>query len=116
LQAARSYRLDGLLASQAFPSSITETLAYDAAKRPVSISLGSAGSISQGFDRAGRVISDGRSLTGITGDAGTGTQSFTYDALSRLTGSSGLAVNRSYQYDLDGNRTSRVEGATTTTY
>lgn len=112
----RTYRLDGLLATQAFPASITETLAYDAAKRPVSIGLGTAGSISQAFDRAGRVTADGRSLTGISGDAGTGTQSFTYDALSRLTGSTGLAVARSYQYDLDGNRTSKVEGAVTTTY
>jgi RHS repeat-associated protein len=112
----RSYRLDGLLSTQSFPSSLTETLAYDEAKRPTSISLGVAGSISQAFDRAGRVTSDGRSLSGISGDAGTGTQSFTYDSLSRLTGSSGLAVSRSYQYDLDGNRTQKVEGSTTTAY
>jgi RHS repeat-associated protein len=112
----RSYRLDGLLASQSFPSSITETLAYDAAKRPTSISLGAAGSISQAFDRAGSVTSDGRSLSGITGDAGTNTQSFSYDALHRLTGSTGLAASRSYQYDLDGNRTRRVEGTVTTDY
>jgi RHS repeat-associated protein len=111
----RTYRLDGLLATQTFPSSITETLAYDAVKRPVSIDLGSSHSISQTFDRAGRVTSDGRSL-GISGDAGTNTQSFTYDNLSRLTGSTGLAINRSYAYDLDGNRTSRVEGSTTTVF
>ncbi|MGH9887002.1 MAG: hypothetical protein ACREBE_15865, partial [bacterium] len=83
----RAYRLDGLLASQSFPSSITETLAYDAAKRPTSISLGTAGSLSQSFDRAGNTTSDGRSLTGITGDAGTNTQAFAYDALNRLSGS-----------------------------
>jgi RHS repeat-associated protein len=111
----RSYRLDGLLATQAFPSSLTETLAYDAAKRPISISLGVAGSLSQAFDRAGNVTSDGRSLTGISGDAGTNTQSFAYDGLSRLTGSTGLGINRSYTYDLDGNRLTRVEGGTTTT-
>jgi RHS repeat-associated protein len=110
----RKYRFDGLLASQSFPSSITETLAYDAVKRPTSISLGSAGSISQTFSRAGNVITDGRSLSGITGDAGTGTQSFSYDGLSRLVGSTGLALARSYQYDLDGNRTRRVEGSVTT--
>jgi RHS repeat-associated protein len=75
-----------------------------------------AGSLNQASDRAGRVTSDGRSLTGISGDAGTGTQSFTYDALSRLTGSTGLAVSSGYQYDLDGNRTQKVEGGTTTTY
>ena len=110
----RSYRLDGLLATQSFPASITETLGYDQVKRPVSISLGAAGSLSQTFDRAGRVTADGRSLTGFGGDAGTGSQSFTYDALSRLTGSTGLADSRSYQYDLDGNRTRRVEGSVTT--
>ena len=109
------YRTGAPSASQDDLSALlTETLAYDEAKRPTSISLGIAGSISQGFDRAGRVTSDGRSLTGIGGDAGTGTQSFSYDNLSRLTGSSGLAVSRSYQYDLDGNRTRRVEGSVTT--
>jgi RHS repeat-associated protein len=112
-----SYRLDGLLSTQSFPSSITETLTYDAAKRPTSISLGSAGSLSQTYDRAGSVTSDGRSLTGIPGDAGTNTQSFSYDALHRLTGSTGLAAgSTSYQYDLDGNRTRRVEAGVTTDY
>jgi YD repeat-containing protein len=112
----RTYRLDGLLSTQSFPSSITETLGYDAAKRPISISLGVAGTISQAFDRAGNITADGRSLAGITGDAGGNTQSFSYDALHRLTGSTGLAASRSYQYDLDGNRTRRVEGTVTTDY
>jgi YD repeat-containing protein len=113
----RTYRLDGLLQSQSFPGSITETLAYDPAKRPVSISLGAAGSLSQAFDRAGNVTSDGRSLTGIGGDAGSGTQTFAYDALSRLLSSSGVSsAAGTYEYDLDGNRTKRVEGGITTTY
>jgi RHS repeat-associated protein len=112
---SRTYRLDGLLASQAFPSSISETLAYDAAKRPVSIGLGAAGSISLAFDRAGNLTADGRSLTGVSGDAGSGTQTFTYDGLRRLTGSSGLAVNRGYTFDLDGNRLTRTVGGSTTT-
>jgi RHS repeat-associated protein len=112
----RTYRLDGLLASQSFPSSITETLAYDAAKRPVSISLGAAGSLSQAFDRAGNVTSDGRSLTNISGDAGSGTQTFGYDALSRLLSSSGVSsAAGTYEFDLDGNRVKRVEGGITTT-
>ena len=107
----------GPLASQAFPSSITETLAYDALKRPVSISLGAAGSLSQTFDRAGRITSEGRSLTGISGNAGTGSQSFSYDGLSRLTGSTGLAGDtRAYEYDLDGNRTKRTENSTVTDF
>jgi YD repeat-containing protein len=63
------------------------------------------------------VASEGRSLTGISGDAGGNTQAFTYDGLNRLTASSGLAaaVNATYAYDRDGNRTSlTVNGATTT--
>ncbi|HET9851991.1 MAG TPA: RHS repeat-associated core domain-containing protein [Candidatus Limnocylindrales bacterium] len=113
----RTYRLDGLLQSQSFPASITETLAYDAAKRPLSISLGAAGSISQAFDRGGNVISDGRSLAGISGDAGGNSQAFTYDGLSRLLSSTGLASSSgSYEYDLDGNRVKRVEGGSTTTF
>jgi RHS repeat-associated protein len=111
------YRLDGLLSSQSFPSSITETVGYDGAKRPVSISLGAAGSISQAFDRAGNVTSDGRSLTGIAGDAGSGTQTFGYDGLSRLLSSSGVtSAAGTYEFDLDGNRVKRVEGGITTTF
>jgi YD repeat-containing protein len=63
-------------------------------------------------DRAGSVTTDGRSLSGIGGDAGTNTQSFAYDALHRLTGSTELAASRSYQYDLDGNRTRRATRST----
>jgi YD repeat-containing protein len=40
-----------------------------------------------------------------------------YDALHRVTGSSGLAAGTTaYQYDLDSNRTRKVEGAVTTNY
>ena len=43
-------------------------------------------------------------------------QDFSYDGLNRLTGSTGLASgDRSYTYDLDGNRLTRVEGSTTYT-
>jgi YD repeat-containing protein len=46
-------------------------------------------------------------LPGVSGDAGSGSQSFSYDELNRLTGSSGLASGlRGYTYDLDGNRVS----------
>ena len=49
----------------------------------------------------------------MTGDPGTGTQTFTYDAIGRVTGSTGLARAPSYQYDLDGNRVHKVEGGVT---
>ncbi len=56
-----------------------------------------------------------RSLAGVSGDAGNGTQSFTYDGLNRLTASSGLTTNLGYAYDRDGNRTSVSAGSSTTT-
>ena len=50
----------------------------------------------------------------MTGDAGSVTQTFSYDALNRLTGSSGLAAGTvSYTYDLDGNRLTRSVGPDT---
>jgi RHS repeat-associated protein len=112
----RTYRLDGALASQSFPNGLTETLTYDAAKRPTAISMGASGSMSQTFDRGGRVTSEGRTIPGISGDAGANTQSFTFDGLSRIKGSSGLTNLESYTFDLDGNRLTRTVGGVTTTY
>jgi len=112
----RTYRLDGTPLTQTFPSSLTETVAYDAVKRPTSIALGSGQSLSQAYDRASRVSSEARVLTGISGDAGSNTQTFTYDGLSRVIGSSGLGQTNTYTYDLDGNRLTRASSGVTTTY
>ena len=60
--------------------------------------------------------SESRSLTAVSNDPGTGTQAFTYDGLNRVTGSTGLALARSYTYDLDGNRVTKVEGGVTFAY
>jgi YD repeat-containing protein len=62
------------------------------------------------------VVSEGRSLTGPSGDNATGTAAYTYDRLSRLVGESGLSAGRSYTYDQDGNRLTKVEGSTTFEY
>jgi YD repeat-containing protein len=62
------------------------------------------------------VASEGRSLSGITGDPGSGTQTFGYDGLGRVTGSSGLAQSYAYGYDLDSNRLTRTDGATATSF
>ena len=110
-----SWRLDGLIGGRTWSGSAA-TFAYDAAKRVTSLAKGST-SFSQAYDRDGNVTAEGRALTGVTGDSGTGTQSFTYDALGRVTGSSGLASgSRSYTYDRDGNRLTKVEGGSTYTY
>jgi RHS repeat-associated protein len=114
-----AWRLDGLLASRTYPTTPAETLAlaYDDARRPERITLAGGDHLDRTYDRAGNVTSEGRSLTGIAGDAGSGTQAFLYDDLGRLTGSSGLAVSKAYRYDLDGNRVYASEGlAATTTY
>ena len=113
------YRLDGLLDTRQWPagSSGQATLTYDGAKRPTAFAkVGTAAaSFAQGYDRDGNVVSEGRALTGVTGDAGTNTQLFGYDGLNRVTGSAGLATTSAYGYDRDGNRISAT-GATTTTY
>ena len=109
-----SWRLDGLIGGRTWSGSAA-TFGYDAAKRVTSLTKGSL-SFAQAYDRDGNVTSEGRSLTGVTGDPGTGTQSFTYDALGRVSGSSGLASgSRSYTYDRDGNRLTKVEGGSTYT-
>ena len=52
----------------------------------------------------------------MAGNAGSGSQSFTYDGLNRVTGSSGLASDsRAYTYDLDGNRLTETVNGTTKT-
>jgi RHS repeat-associated protein len=53
----------------------------------------------------------------VAGDAGGNSQSFSYDDLNRVTGSSGLAAGATtYAYDRSGNRTSATVAGTTTTY
>jgi RHS repeat-associated protein len=51
----------------------------------------------------------------VTGDAGTGSQTFTYDALNRVTGASGLGTAFTYTYDRNGNRKTKSDGTTTLT-
>ncbi len=114
------WRLDGLLDGRAWPvgSSGAATFGYDLAKRPTAFAkIGSAASsFSQTYDRDGNVTSEGRSLTGISGDAGSATQSFTYDGANRVTAASGLTSAAAYTYDRDTNRSSAVLGGATTTY
>ena len=110
------WRLDGLIGSRTWGAGASATFAYDTAKRPTSFTKGSL-SFTQAYDRDNNVVSEGRSGLGVTGDAGENTQTFTYDALNRVTGSAGLATGaRSYTYDRDGNRRTKTEGGDTFTY
>jgi hypothetical protein len=49
-------------------------------------------------------------------DSGAGTQTFTYDALNRITAASGLAQSRAWTYDLNGNRKTAVTDSSTDTF
>jgi hypothetical protein len=83
----QTWRLDGLLGTKSWPSGETATLGYDSARRPVSIGLTGARSLSRAYDRIGNVTTDDRTLGGgIAGAAGSGALAHTYDPLGRVTG------------------------------
>ena len=114
------WNLDGTIAGRKWADG-TDPLAYtyDAAKRPTRAAKGSIVSITQTYDRANNVTGDDRTFTGtsgIDGDAAGGTATYTYDRLGRLVGETGLATAKTYTYDLDGNRTRKVEGGVTFDY
>jgi RHS repeat-associated protein len=102
-----AYGLDGLLRTRTLPGGAgAETLAYDAAKRPIRIDRTGGDWLARTYDRAGHVVSESRALAGLPwGDASGSSQTFAYDPLGRVTGSSGLTSSFGYEYDLDGNRT-----------
>jgi RHS repeat-associated protein len=111
-----SWRLDGLIGARTWAAGSAATFGYDAAKRPVSLTKGTL-TQAQTFDRDGNVRTESRSFPSVSGDPGTGTQTFNYDALNRITSSTGLASGaRSYTYDRNGNRLTKTEGGTTYTY
>jgi RHS repeat-associated protein len=110
------YRLDGLLATRGLPNSETFALAYDAAKRPLTLTMANGNTVGRTYDRDGNVVTDTRSFSGVAGDAGGTTVTYGYDDMDRLISETGLATSRSYEYDHDGNRTKRVDGAVTTTF
>ena len=83
-----AWRLDGLLDARTWPTGTNSgSLAYDGAKRPIELAETSSGLDLAVFDRTydanGSVTSETQTLSGITGDAGAGTQTFELDALRR---------------------------------
>lgn len=115
---SRSYRLDGLLKSQAWPNGESATLVYDTARRPTTINLTASRSLSRSYDRAGRVTSDDRYLgAGIAAPAGDGTLTYLYDPLGRITETKLDGVtNATYTYDRGSNRRTKTEGGQTFGY
>jgi YD repeat-containing protein len=118
--AAFGWRADGLLASRGWPSGNTASVAYDAMKRPTSLTENHSGSqqaqFTQVFDRNGNITTEGRILSGISGSAGSGDQTFSYDAVHRVTGATLASATQTYAYDADGNRTGVTRAGTTTAY
>ncbi|HVN12137.1 MAG TPA: RHS repeat-associated core domain-containing protein, partial [Kineosporiaceae bacterium] len=111
-----SWRADGLLGARTLASGgAPATVSYDAAKRPTGLAMGPL-TLGQAYDRDGNVVSESRTLPGVAGDAGSGTQAFTYDGLNRVRGSTGLSVGYTYTYDRDGNRATQTAGGVAFTY
>jgi RHS repeat-associated protein len=117
---AFNWLLDGLIGSRTWTGTAGQAwFTYDAAKRPISFDKnGNYTGLWQDYDRQGNVVLEGRNVgstptPGITGDYD---QTFTYDALRRVSSASLNGVASSYTYDLDGNRVSRVEGGVRTDY
>ncbi len=111
-QPSQTWRLDGLIASRSFGTGTAFTFDYDLAKRPILFGNGTL-KLEQTYDRDGNVVTEKRTL-GTGDDAGSGTQTFGYDVLNRVTSASGLTDPRSWTYDLDGNRKTAVTGTGST--
>ncbi|MEX2548470.1 MAG: polymorphic toxin-type HINT domain-containing protein [Chloroflexota bacterium] len=117
-----SWRFDMLIGARAWPTGTNAaTFAYDRAKRVTTLTEQASGSnqavFTQSYDRTGVVTSEGRTLSGVSGIAGSGIQTFTYDDLHRVSGSSiSGGPTESYDYDANSNRVSWNDGAATTTY
>lgn len=114
------WRLDGLIGSRGWPTTNSATFSYDGLKRPTSMTETASGSsqavFGQTYDRVGNVTSESRSLSGITGAAGAGSQDFTYDDLRRVTSATLAGATTSYTYDPSGDRTSVTRAGLTTAY
>ena len=115
-----TWRLDSLLDTRApFGGPTATTYAYDGAKRPVSecegTCSGSQVDLERTYDRDGNIASEVQNLTGANSDE-QGTQTFTYDPLERVTGSTLGSLTKSYAYDADSNRTTSTDGGVTSTF
>ena len=117
-----SWRLDGLMDTRGWPNGQVAGFSYDGANRPIGESVGSIATVTQTYDRNGNVTSESQNLTGVSGTAGAGTQTYTYDKLGRvltdtMTDSGGGQVwQKSYAYDADSNRIKVTDTGVVTAY
>ena len=117
-----AWRLDGLMDTRGWPTGQTAVFTYDGANRPIGETVGSMAVFTRTYDRDGNVTAESQNLSGVSGPAGTGSQSYTYDNLSRvltdtMTGSGGGQLwQKAYAYDADSNRTSVTDAGVATAY
>ncbi len=102
------------MSNSSYGNNLSRNLSYDLDGRLTSISSSAAGVTAQSL---GYSYNSNDEITGISNgiDAGL-TQSFAYDALSRLTSAAATSNNASFGYDSIGNRTSRTENGAATSY
>jgi RHS repeat-associated protein len=117
-----TWRLDGLLDARAWPTGTNAgTLSYDRAKRPTQLAETASGAnlavFSRTYDKNGSVTAETQTITGIGGEAGGGSQTFSLDALRRVTATSfsGGGTQKSYTYDANSNRVTQTEAGKTST-
>jgi len=97
------------MASWTSSNGLTNTLGYDNDGHLTGISVPGVQNLTLGYDDADRIS---KITNGIDGAL---TQSFGYDAMSRLNSVASTASNESYQYDANGNRTSQIVNGVSTT-
>jgi large repetitive protein len=115
---------DGVLDERSWPGGASASYAYDAARRPTGMTVENGtitlADFGRSLDRVGNVTSETQTLDGVTGFAGSETQSFTYDSLRRLLTSSisdgSTSDARSYTYDAGSRRMTKTENGVTTSY
>ena len=109
-----TYQPFGTVSGWTYGNGLTRNLAYDLDGRLTQAATKNGTTFSQRLDYGFDLDSQITQLTnGVNGSL---TQSYSYDALSRLTGVTATGANQALTYDANGNRLSLVEGSASTTY
>jgi len=109
-----AYKPFGPIKTMIYGNGLNRTYTYDSDYRLTGLATGDVDTfvqnLSYGYDAADDILSIADAIA--TGRS----QTFTYDALFRLTQATGSYGTVTYGYDAVGNRTSRVQGALSQTY
>ena len=105
-----TYNTAGLPTSYVLSNGINASLSYNNRNQTTAIASGSAVNVGYSYDSRGNTTAMSNNI-----DASK-SQSYGYDALSRLTGFNGAWGSGSFAYSAVGNRTSKTVAGTTTSY